>query len=611
MAKSAVASKARKEKNELQRVMLICRTSVRTIGVFSLVINLLMLAMPIYMLQVYDRVITTGHVETLISLTVMTTVAFLTLGLLDMLRTAIGVRTGCWLERTLAPVYLTSSVQAQLAGRSVGVQPIRDLAEIRGFIASPSLNILFDAPWVPIFVTLIWLLHPALGVLALVGAVLLLVLSLANEWLTRGPTRGSSLAALKATQQADAAIRNAEVVTAMGMLPAVIENWRKRYAEALSGAQKAGERAGMLIGIGKFVRFALQMGVLGLGAYLVLLSELSPGSMIAGSILLGRALAPVEMAMSAWRNLTSARLAYERLSQCLDENPIPPARMRLPPPHGKIAVEDLSFTEPTHRTIVLRRISFEVEPGEVLAMVGPSGAGKSTLCRFLVGVGQPTSGRVRIDGSDVRHWDPAHLGRFIGFLPQSVELFAGTVRENIARLDDHDHDAVVRAAMLAQAHEMIQRLPNGYDTEIGDGGARLSGGQRQRIGLARAVYGDPRVIVMDEPNANLDQAGEAALAVAIKTLKKRNIALVIVGHRPSTLFQADTVLLIKEGLVALHGPREEVLQRLQRVPAAGPPFPEGLDITNGSKAGPAATPPAGDDKKPAGDSKASEEALLS
>ena len=552
------------ERNDLRQITKICRSSLRSIGLFSLAINLLMLTMPIYMMQVYDRVITTGHVGTLVLLTLMAAFAFLTLGLLEMMRTSMGVRTGCWFERRLAPVFLASGVQAQLSGRSVGAQPLRDLMEIRSFVASPSLNILFDAPWTPIFVVLIWLLHPLLGCLAVAGALMLLALSLVNERLTRSASKEAAISALKATQQADAAIRHAEVVSAMGMLPAVVKNWRKLSSAALQNAEKAGERAGMLIGLVKFIRFSLQMGVLGLGAYLVLKSEMTPGGMIVGSILLGRALAPVEMSMSAWRTFTSARMAYDRLDKCLQDNPIPEPRTRLPAPRGAIVVRDLTYYEPVNRTAVLVRVSFQVEPGEVLAVVGPSGAGKSTLCRFLVGLGKPTSGSIRIDGSELAHWDSAHLGRFIGYLPQGVELFAGTVRENIARLDPHDDAAVVEAAMTAHAHDIIQRLPNGYDTEIGDSGSRLSGGQRQRIGLARAVYGDPRFMVMDEPNSNLDQAGEAALAAAVAELKSRGVAMIIIGHRPSTLAQADKVMLLKDGQVALLGPRDEILQKLRK-----------------------------------------------
>lgn len=549
--------------SELRRVTRLSLVSLRSIGLFSIVINLLMLTMPIYMLQVYDRVITTGHLETLISLTLIAIGAFLALGVLDMLRSTIGVRTACWFEEQLSPVFLSISVQAQLKGRPLGIQPLRDLSEIRALIASPSLNIFFDAPWVPIFVILIWLLHPALGVLAICGALLLLLLSIVNDRLTRQPSKEVSASSVSAMQQAESTVRNAETISAMGMLPAIIKNWRMTFADILRGTQRAGERASIILGLGKFCRFTLQMGVLGLGAYLVLLNELSPGSMIAGSILLGRALAPVEMAMSAWRNITSARIAYDRLLQCLNENPLPERRLRLPAPQGKITAEELTYYDPIHRTPILRRVSFNVEPGEVLVVVGPSGAGKSTLCRFLVGVAKPNSGSVRIDGSDIQHWNMEHLGQYLGYLPQSIELFAGTVRENIARLGQHDDNAVVQAAMLAQAHEMIQRLPNGYDTEIGHGGAKLSGGQRQRIGLARAVYGDPRILVLDEPNSNLDQAGEMALITAIQTLKSRGVATVIVGHRRSTLTVADKIMVLQDGAVALLGQRDEVLSRLR------------------------------------------------
>jgi PrtD family type I secretion system ABC transporter len=350
----------------------------------------------------------------------------------------------------------------------------------------------------------------------------------------------------------------------MGMLPALMARWQMSSEVALAAQQRAAERGALLIGLTKFVRYFVQSASLGIGAYLVLQGSLSSGAMIASSILLGRALAPVEGAIGAWRSFSMARIAYRRLQAQLQALPEEPRRTRLPVPEGQLTLRNVSFVAPGSRAPILRSVSFEAAPGEVLAVIGPSAGGKSTLCRLLVGVAEPSAGEVRLDGSELRHWNPEDLGRHVGYLPQDVELFAGTIRDNIARMADADDEAVIEAAMLAHAHELIQRLPQGYDTVIGDGGIRLSGGQRQRIGLARAVYRIPRLIVLDEPNANLDTSGEAALSAAIDEMKRHGCTLLIVGHRPSTIALADRILLLKEGRVELIGPRDEVLKRLRK-----------------------------------------------
>jgi ATP-binding cassette subfamily C protein/ATP-binding cassette subfamily C exporter for protease/lipase/ATP-binding cassette subfamily C protein EexD len=380
------------------------------------------------------------------------------------------------------------------------------------------------------------------------------------------------MAQISANQQAEATIRNAEVVRAMGMLPAMVERWRKTNEIALEASRVASERGGILVGLTKFVRFFVQIAILGLGAWLVLHSEVTPGAMIASSVLLGRALAPIEQAMAAWRNLVATQLAYSRLRTRLQSFSEDVERIRLPAPSGQLTIDRISYSAPGMKQPVLQDISFSVEPGEAIAIIGPSASGKSTLCRLLVGLAAPTVGEIRLDGSELVHWDPDQLGQYIGYLPQDVELFGGSIRENIARMGEAEDSAVIGAAVLAHAHEMIQRLPQSYETQIGEGGTRLSGGQRQRIGLARAVYGRPRLIILDEPNANLDQAGEAALAAAVNRLKEQGIALVIVGHRPSTLAQADKILLLKDGRVELFGRRDDVVQRLRQTAAgAGKP----------------------------------------
>jgi ATP-binding cassette subfamily C protein/ATP-binding cassette subfamily C exporter for protease/lipase/ATP-binding cassette subfamily C protein EexD len=542
------------------------------VGLFSVVMNTLMLAVPLYMLQVYDRVLTTGRVETLIMLTSMAVVALLMLGLLDALRTTVMVRLGRWLSARLAPVFLASSVRARLQGDDAGAQPLRDLSVLQSFVGGAGLAFLFDMPLVPLFVALVWLLHPDLGVLALGSALLLFFLSVLNDLLTRKAILEANVAQIRANLQAETTIRNAEVVRAMAMLPAMVDRWRVVNDRSLEATQKASERSGVIVGFTKSLRFLVQVMVLGAGALLVLEGELSPGSMIACSILIGRALAPVEQAMAAWKVFTAARIAYSRLKSRLLMLPPDTKRMLLPVPNGRLSVERVTVMPPGGSRPILRQVSFTVEVGEIVAVVGPSAAGKSTLCRLLVGLLQPNSGEVRFDGAEIGQWDPEQLGSFVGYLPQDIELFAGSVGDNIARMGKSSDEDIIDAAQLAHAHDMILRLPEGYDTQISDAGTKLSGGQRQRIGLARAVYGNPRLIILDEPNSNLDQAGEAALAGAVNELKRRGAAMVIVGHRPSTLAHADKILVLKDGRAEMCGPRDEVLQHLRRgaVPTASP-----------------------------------------
>jgi ATP-binding cassette subfamily C protein/ATP-binding cassette subfamily C exporter for protease/lipase/ATP-binding cassette subfamily C protein EexD len=356
----------------------------------------------------------------------------------------------------------------------------------------------------------------------------------------------------------------------MHMQPALTARWTKLNRVMLDGTRQANDAAAVVLGFTKFIRLFVQIAIMAVGAWLVIDAKLTPGSMIAASILLGRALAPVETVQAAWRSFMGARMAYKRLKMMIELHPPPPRRTWLPSPQGHLVVDNVSYVAPNSPRLLLNNISFAVAPGEALAIIGPSGAGKSTLCRLLVGLAVPNAGEVRFSGSLITHWEPTQIGRYVGFLPQDVDVFAGTVRENIARMQDADDWDIVQAAILAHAHEMVQRLPDGYDTPIGDGGLRLSGGQRQRVGLARAVFGSPQLVILDEPNANLDQAGEAALGQALKDLKARGASLIIVGHRPSTLEQADKILVLQDGNMTHYGPRDEVLQALT-APAPAPP----------------------------------------
>jgi PrtD family type I secretion system ABC transporter len=549
------------EDNILTQAVRRTRGAFGTVALFSFCMNLLVLAGPIYMLQVYDRVLGSYKVETLILLTVMLAAAFGAWAALDGLRTGITVRLGAWLTRNVGPHYLEYGVRARLEGTQVGARAFRDLDKIQSFIATQGMNALFDAPWTPIFIFIIWALHPWLGIFALCSAILLLTLSIINAFLTRAPLKRAEELQSRTYRTADATIRNAESVSAMGMLPALKSRWQVLNGEAEAELLLMNQRSGVLGTLVKFSRSFLQSAILGLGALLVIRGELTPGMMIAGSIMLGRALAPVDQAIGTWKSFDSARNAYKRLSEHADAFPPLPRRVSMPRPRGGLYVQNLTVAVGDH--LILDDVSFEVGAGEAVAVIGPSAAGKSTLCKAIVGIAEKVQGAVRLDGVDMDLWNPDELGPNIGFLPQDGGLFGGTVRENISRMQEAPDAMVVEAAQLAHAHEMIALLPNGYETELGEGGIGLSGGQRQRLGLARAVFGVPPLIVLDEPNANLDQAGEAALAESILELKKRGCTLLIVGHRPSTIAQADKVLLLSEGEVQAFGPRTEVLGHMR------------------------------------------------
>jgi len=558
----ATENSPRNGPSELDEALAHTRSAFTVVAIFSLVINVLMLTGSLYMLQVMDRVLSSGHTETLVFLTIMAGFAILVMCLLDTLRTAMTIRIGGWINDRLGPVFLETAVRARLKGAVDGAQPLRDVLQLQAFIANQGLTAFFDSPWVPFFVVVIWVLHPLLGSFALISALLLLGLTIANQQVTQKPAEAASRAQIDAIRLAEATIHNAEVVQAMGLLPAMTGRWRTVNEAATAALRMAGQAGGVVISLTKFVRFFVQIAILGIGAWLVIKHEITAGGMIAASILLARALAPVELAIGAWKNFMTAWLAYKRLKVHIESYPPEPPHTRLPAPIGRVSVHNLSYFAPGSGQKILGNVSFEVEPGEALAVIGSSGAGKSTLCRLLVRIDEPAAGEVRLDGLDIRHWDPEQLGHHIGYLPQNVELFAGTVRENIARMGPADDAHVTEAAAAARAHDVILRFPQGYDTYVGVDGLGLSGGQRQRVGLARAMFGDPRLVVLDEPNANLDQAGEAALAEAICELKARGCAVVIVGHRPSTLEQADKILLIEEGMATMFGARDEVLDAL-------------------------------------------------
>ncbi len=540
------------------------RSVLFRVGLVSLVINLLMLTASVYMMQVFDRVLTSGSLSTLLYLSVIATGALLILGLLDWVRAQTLALTGGWIERKLAPLALRRAVEAGMQGGDYRSEALRDLASVRGVIGGPGMAALFDAPWVPVFLVVIYVLHPVLGHVALAGAVVLFALALANERVSHAALADSGRAGARAMRTADAGLRNAEVIDAMGLMPGFLRRWASDAGHAQHRQLAAANAGAIVSAVAKFFRLFIQVALLGVGAWLVLRHELTSGAMIAGSIILGRALAPVEQAIGSWRQTIQAVEAYRRLRAFLARPPLRPEAMPLPAPEGHLKVENLVYGAPGAKKPIIGGVSFAVRPGEALAIVGPSAAGKSTLARLLVGVLRPNAGAVRLDGADVHLWNREDFGRHVGYLPQDVELFSGAIRDSIARMQQADPAAVVEAARLAHCHDLVLRLERGYDTEIGEDGMRLSGGQRQRIGLARALFGKPRLIVLDEPNANLDAEGEEALNQAIATMKAQGSAVVVIGHRPSILAQVDRVLVLVDGQVEQIGPRAQVLDRLTR-----------------------------------------------
>lgn len=558
-------SKKRKGLSELQAAFRSCNGGFLMTGVFSLVINLLMLTGPLYMMLVYDRVLTSQSESTLVYLSLLIAGLFVIMGLLSAVRSKILIRVGSRINLRLSERVFEAQIKKSAAGNSKGQDGVRDLQTLREFLSGTGPSTLFDAPWTPVYIAVVFLLDPLLGWIATGGAVLLLLLALINEFMTRGNLAKATRALAESNEIVADGRNNAEVLASMHMLPGLYRQWQKLQHRALRLQNKASDRAASLTAMTKTLRLMLQSAILGAGAYLAINGVISPGSMIAASLIMGRGLAPVEQAIGSWRHFIAARGAYRRTRQLLEEVPAEEPRTLLPAPKGRLSVEKLFAGLPGKdgNTLILSNISFRLEAGEVLAVIGPSASGKSTLARLLVGAWPPHHGHVRLDSADLWQWDREQLGQYIGYLPQDVELLNGTVKENIARFSEEiDDNAVVAAAMNAGAHEMILALPEGYNTTIGAGGRLLSGGQRQRIALARALYSDPALVVMDEPNASLDAVGEQALSEAIKRMKARGQTVVVVAHRPSAVKQADKVLVLDRGKVSAFGPKSEVFAAL-------------------------------------------------
>ncbi|OEZ53144.1 type I secretion system permease/ATPase [Duganella sp. HH105] len=551
-------------KNEIQQVLLGFRRTFYTIGAFSAITNLLMLAPSLYMLQVYDRVLASRNEITLLMLTLMILGAYLAMTALELVRSFVLVRVGAKFDMELNKRVYTAAFEQNLrrSGGNAG-QALQDLTNVRQFLTGNALFAFFDAPWFPVYLIVIFVFEPSLGVFSLVGTVLLVALAYVNEVVSRKPLAEANTMAIAAGTLATNNLRNAEVIESMGMLPNLMNRWFKLHTRFLHLQAEASEKAGTVGAITKFVQVSIQSLILGFGALLVIDGKITSGMMIAASILVGRALAPVQQVIGVWKTFSSTRSAYERLTTLLETNPARNAGMELPKPQGQLFVEGVSASPPGSTVPLLKGVNFAINPGEVLGVIGPSGSGKSTLARLLVGVWPAMMGKVRLDGADIFQWNKAELGPHVGYLPQDIELFGGTVAENIARFGELDSEKVVLAAKRAGVHEMILHLPKGYDTLLGDGGAGLSGGQRQRLGLARAMYGDPSLIVLDEPNSNLDDVGEQALVQAINDLRQRGKTIVLITHRTSIISITTKLLLLREGVAEMFGPSNQVLAALQ------------------------------------------------
>ncbi|HWN78097.1 MAG TPA: type I secretion system permease/ATPase [Bradyrhizobium sp.] len=552
------------------------RSALIPAGIFSLFINMLALVSPLYMLQVYDRVLSSRNLMTLLFLTIIAVFLYLVYGSLEGLRSRVLVRGGARFENVLRTPLFETTFAAMLGRKSgtVEAQPFRDADMVREFVTGSAMLAFFDLPWVPLFIAASFLLHPIFGWLAIGSGILTLIFTIINEYSTKKLLHRATQASISAHADVSATLRNSEVMRAMGMTPGLKDRWAERRDEQIVWQAVASDRGSALMAGLKSFRQIVQVLILGVGGYLVLEGELSAGGIVAASIIVGRALAPIELAVSQWKVFQGARGAWGRLQDLFRQIPQNQLRMPLPAPKGDIRVEQIVAAAPGERTPILRGVSFQIEKGDALAVIGPSAAGKSSLIRVLLGVWPAHAGTVRFDGFEVNHWNPNDLGPHIGYLPQDVELFAGTVAQNIARFREAEHGDVISAAELAGVHEMVQHMPNGYDTQIGEGGHALSGGQRQRVGLARALFGKPAIVVLDEPNANLDSTGESALVAAIRYLKQAGSTVIFVTHKTNMLTLADKVLLMEQGAVRLYGERDEVLAKIFGGPKVVPSQPQ-------------------------------------
>lgn len=543
-------------------------------AIFSLLINMLLLSPSLYMLQVYDRVLSSRSLETLWVMTILLLAALAMMGCLELVRSRLLVKSNNALDAAWGP-FLLSSMLSKSGSPEVSTYAygLRDLNTIKQFLGGSGIFAFFDAPWLPIYMFILYLMHPLLFWVSLGGALIMLLLTIINEKATRKPLDAASDASRKAARQVETALRSAESVNAMGMGPAVLERWKAINHEAIGLQSFASNRAGIISGSTRFFRQALQSVMLGIGAYLVIQDNLSSGVMIAGTIMFGRAISPIESAIASWKSLVEARGAYDRLSAFVKSLPDEQAHMPLPAPTGGLQLENVSFGIRKSNKMILKNLNFSLPAGDCLGIIGPSASGKSSLARVITGVWKPSAGIVRMDGADLASWNRDEIGPFTGYLPQEIELFPGTIAQNIARLGDPDPDKVIVAAKKTGVHQMVLAMPDGYDTPIGEGGVVLSGGQKQRIGLARALYGSPTLLVLDEPDSNLDTDGEAAFIKTLEELRVAKVTTIVITHKLSLLAKVEKLLLMQDGALALYGPRDAVFARMSKPQSALPSAP--------------------------------------
>lgn len=536
-------------KSPFSLILARARKGLIAVAVFSLVLNLLMLTAPLYMLQIFDRVLSSQSLDTLLWLTLVAISSFVVLSLLDVIRNRILGAIGTWIDGSLGAILVKQSIQnAAFEGSSTPPSSsLRDLAQIRNFLSGNGTLALIDVPWTPFFVAVVFMLHPWLGMMALGGILVLIMLAVLGELGARRRLRSSGARLSHLYSMIDSASQSANALVSMGALERMALHWKSHNTELLEQTQHVNGQLASAVATGKFVRLSLQVLIMGLGAMLVIRQELTPGGMIAASIILTRALAPIEQLIGAWRAFISSREAIQRIAEQLSKPGGGQRPVSLPRPTGVLEVQGLSYAIPNENRFLFRDLEFRLGPGEILGVFGPSGSGKTTLAKMLVGLTPPTTGEARIDGSDISHWSLDEMGRYFGYLPQGFELFAGSVRENISRFSDAPIEEVIEAAKLADAHDFIIRLPDGYETKIHRRSPLLSGGQQQRIALARALFGVPSLLVLDEPNANLDPVGELSLLKTLDRLRKRSVTVVLIAHRSNILRSADQLLMMHEG----------------------------------------------------------------
>ncbi len=560
-------------RSELGDAMRACRSAFLGVGAMSCIINLLYLTGSIFMLEVYDRVLPSRSVPTLIGLIVLAGGLYIAQGILDLIRGRILGRIGTALDEALNARVFETVVRLPLmiGGRNEGLQPLRDLDNIRSFLGGMGPSAFFDLPWLPLYLAICFAFHVMIGITALVGAIILVTLTLITEYLSRQPAREAMSLGTRRNDLAAAGRRNAEVLVAMGMAGRLARRWSEANEKYLAGNQRASDVVGGLGAIAKVLRMMLQSAVLAVGAYLVIHQEATAGIIIAGSILSARALAPVDLAIAHWKSFVAARQSWHRLNKLLEQMPVRLAPTLLLSPTARLSVEGVGIAAPGDQKVIVNDITFALAAGSGLGVIGPSGSGKSSLVRALVGVWQPFRGKVRLDGAALDQWSSETLGRYLGYLPQDVELFAGTVAQNICRFDpDAPSESIIAAAKEAGVHDMIVKMRDGYNTEVGEQGTALSAGQAQRVALARALYGEPFLIVLDEPNSNLDSEGDEALTRAVRAARERGAIVVVVAHRPIGIEGVDQILVLKDGRMQAFGAKEQVLAQVLQPRVAGP-----------------------------------------